>query len=141
MYRLNMTESQALSESNAKLFFQAALAEQMKGVVEYTKESFDGIRTDGLAILDRRLEVYNLPIKFSEGAMLLAAVLPDRVGALIVLLIDVLENYENDVVTVEKLAEIYPYGFYNEEALCKRIDQIKADRAEEARSIKYSYIY
>jgi hypothetical protein len=49
--------------------------------------------------------------------------LVDRPGSAIILLIDTLNKYEGQIVTIKMLAELYPMGFYDEASLIKVIDE------------------
>lgn len=91
----------------------------------------------------RRLEVFGLPWTFSVGAFLCLGLFPGTIGGTMVMLIDLLGEYGDNQVTVEDVVKVYPWGFYSEEALSKRIDEIKTDEAkpESDRTIKYSYVY
>lgn len=96
-----------------------------------------------LTIVLKRIEVLNLPITFTPESMMAFIIFPDRVGAVVVMLIDLLEAFEDEQVTLEKICRMYPMGFYNEEALEERIDFLKEDRClpEDKRRCKFSSVY
>lgn len=96
-----------------------------------------------ISIALKRVDALSLPISFSLGGLLAFGVFPDRAGASIAMLIDLLGEYRNKTVTLQDIMKVYPFGFYNEEALIRRIDEIKADAGKEAseRKEEFSYVY
>lgn len=90
-----------------------------------------------IGVVLKRVKAMSLPISFTFGALLTMAFMPDRVGGVVIMLIDLLTEYEGQVVTVEKVTQKYPYGFYSEHALIERIDGLKADPTKE----KFGYVY
>lgn len=76
-----------------------------------------------IEILLKRIEVHNLPIKFTpEGLIAAYAMTENNPGRAVVLLIDCLTKHEGETVNAGMLAELYPYGFYSEETMCDYID-------------------
>jgi hypothetical protein len=93
---------------------------------------------DGTAwvIIWKRITVMELPIKFTSLAKWATLLFIDRPGAAVLFLIDCLNKYEGQEVTVRMLCELYPYGFYDEESMIKIIDEeIKTHK------MKWSQIY
>jgi len=88
-----------------------------------------------IQILKKKIEVLELPIKFNDYALVSVLVFCDRPGAIVLLLIDCLQEYENEEITVVKLVELYPFGFYSEQAMIDRINEIKTGKS------KWSEIY
>jgi hypothetical protein len=74
-------------------------------------------------IVRKRIEAMKLPINFTEYAYIAINLLVDRPGSAIILLIDTLNKYEGQIVTIKMLAELYPMGFYDEASLIKVIDE------------------
>jgi hypothetical protein len=94
--------------------------------------------------IEKRIDVYGFNMKFTIPAFLSFGVFPDRVGALVVMLIDILETLGEENITLNDIIEnLYPWGFYNEKGLVQRIDELKADKElpEEQRKYKYSFVY
>jgi hypothetical protein len=87
-------------------------------------------------VLNKRIEVHNLPISFSGPAKMAVLALTDRPGSVVALLIDCLNAYEGQKVTVEKLADLYPTGFYDEDTLIRYADQYL-----KTRKVKWSDLY
>lgn len=86
-------------------------------------------------VLQKRIEVCKLPIAFNIFALGSIPIFCDRIGGVVVLLIDCLEcldNTENSPdtkeINLQDLCSIYPCGFYKEGALFARIDQIKTKK-------------
>lgn len=71
--------------------------------------------------IQKRIDIMELPIRFTLGTMLSIHSFVDRIGSAILLLVDSLEcfvkeknNYLNPaIVDIEDLISMYPYGFYN----------------------------
>jgi len=87
-------------------------------------------------IIKRRVEVLNLPLVLTNTGLWGTICFAKNPGQAVVLLIDFLTRYEGEKLTANKLCELYPFGFYNEDALCDYIDnQIKPKK------VKWSEIY
>jgi hypothetical protein len=91
-------------------------------------------------IILKRIEGFTLPISFNQFALIALLAFVDVPGTAILLLIDCLNKYEGQVVTVEKLCQLYPNGFYAEEEWIHRIDDIKL-RQQENSLLKWEFIY
>jgi len=107
-------------------------------------------------IVKKRIEALNLPVRFTPAALVAVNAFCDRPGSAVVLLIDTLnkfcteEMYQNWLaktpigeglspreVKVSDLCNVYPYGFYTEEALEDVIDNtMKAHRPETPEDFK-----
>lgn len=97
-----------------------------------------------LKVIMRRIEVCNLNLTLTKEAYASFCLFPDRIGAAVIMLIDILEEFGETTVSFNDICmRLYPYGFYNEEALEKRIEEMKEDKThfEDQRKIKYSYLY
>ncbi len=125
-----------LSDERAKMFVIATFTE--------LKNDKDGVDPEIpelenhflIQILNKRIEALKLPIKFSCSAKLAALALADRPGAMVALLIDCLNAHEGETITSGHLAELYPAGFYDEDSMCKYIDEYIKPR-----KIKWAEIY
>ena len=90
-----------------------------------------------LKILRKRIEVLELPIKFSPKAELLSLIVTDgNPGKMMTVLIEALSNYENKTVDADEIAELYPWGFYTEDSVMELIDNYF-----KTRKAKWSEIY
>ena len=119
--------------------------EILKGMEESSTSSEDEEGLFPFRVVERRIEVFGFNLKFTIPSFLSFGVFPDRIGAVVIMLIDILETLgEEGTITLNDIAEkLYPYGFYNEAGLEKRIDMMKADKElpEVERKYKYSYVY
>jgi hypothetical protein len=86
-------------------------------------------------IIQKRIDALNLPIKFTQRALLAVICFVDSPGEAVILLVDALTKYEGKTVTLTDLIDLYPMGFYDENSVGKYIDILKA------RKIKWSEIY
>jgi hypothetical protein len=96
----------------------------------------DTANTFLLQVLQKRLEAMKLPITFSAPAKLAVLALVDTPGMLVGLLIDCLNAYEGGNVTVEKLSELYPRGFYTQKTFEKYVDHLIKPK-----KVKWAEIY
>ena len=118
--------------------------EILKGMEESSTSSEDDEALFPFRVVEKRIEIFGYDMKFTIPAFLSFGVFPDRVGAVVIMLIDILENLGESNITLNDIAEkLYPYGFYNEAGLEKRIDMMRADKElpEVERKYKYSYVY
>jgi hypothetical protein len=95
-------------------------------------------------VVEKRIEVFGFNMKFTIPAFLSFGVFPDRVGAVVVMLIDILETLGEGNITLSDIIEkLYPMGFYTEEGFINRAEEMKADKMlpEEQRKYKYSFLY
>ena len=118
-----------LSKEQSELFINILFSE-IKQIPE--KELPHVIR-----ILDKRIEVMKLPIKFNLKAKLLLFVLTDsNPGRMMLALIDSLTKYEGKEVTEGEICDIYPEGFYSEESVLEYVEKYCKTRL-----CKWSEIY
>jgi hypothetical protein len=119
--------------------------EILKGMEESSTSSEDDEALFPFRVVEKRIEIFGFNLKFTIPSFLSFGVFPDRVGAVVIMLIDILETLgEEGTITLNDIAEkLYPYGFYNEAGLEKRIDMMRADKElpEVERKYKYSYVY
>lgn len=125
-----------MDEEHSKIFFIATISEEIS-----KKDGKEEVNPDVegqflIKILNKRIEACKLPIKFNEAAKMAVLALVDRPGSVVALLIDCLNAHEGKTVTVEMLANLYPWGFYDEATLSRYInDYLKP------RKIKWAEIY
>ena len=116
-------EVQPLSQKQSKTLLECTLAElacaQNKKPIPFTK---DDLPWEPRAV-DKRIEAFNLPIKFTPLALLSFTAFATNIGGAITILIDCLGKFEGQEVTVEKLCDLYPYGWYTEESFAKYVDE------------------
>jgi hypothetical protein len=84
----------------------------------------------------KRIEVMDLPIKFTPLALLAINCFCDRPGAAVLLLVDALNYFKDKTVTVQTLRELYPVGFYTEAAMIDRVDNELKTKKD-----FYGYVY
>jgi len=126
-----------------KPFYEKFIEDQMKSLIEITvnepKENFEKEidKLFPIQIFNKRIEVFNLPIKFTGKAKLLSLVYTEgNPGKMMALLIDCLQKYDGEVIDIDKLVEIYPEGFYTQESF---IDYV--DNYIKTRKVAWSEIY
>jgi hypothetical protein len=126
-----------LSKPRAELFMKATLLE-MSWEEEGTpnKDLPELSEILGIQILDKRIDVMKLPIKFTAPGKMAALAYVDSPGKMIVLLIDCLTAYEGQTVGVAKLVSLYPDGFYTQECFEKYVDELIKPK-----KIKWAEIY
>jgi hypothetical protein len=81
-------------------------------------------------IVIKRVEVRKLPIKFTSIALISMCAFVDRPGHAMLFLIDCLKKYENQTVTVAKICELYPIGFYDELSAREECEKLKRHEGE-----------
>jgi len=140
-YVLSKENSVPLRSEVGRFFIEMAMMEATEGKKAFSQEElnslFEGEETPfPIGVVAKRLEVLKLPIQFTKAAWSAFTIFPDRVGGVVLMLIDLLTEYENQLVGLADIIEMYPYGFYNEEALMDRIDN-HVKKGE----FKYSFVY
>lgn len=150
MYCVPAMKANVLDKQQAMIFIQLTMVDvDKKSRLPYQDDPLaqslfsenEGIFP--LEVVKRRIEVMKLPITFTTSALIAFTLLPDRVGGVVTMLIDLLMNFENKLVSMEEIALTYPSGFYSEPGLIERIEFFKADQTkpEDKRECKYSYVY
>lgn len=87
-------------------------------------------------IILKRIKAMSLPISFTYASLNYISFFCDRAGAVVLLLIDCLEEYEGQQVTIDKISILYPFGFYTEKAMVDRVEnEIKQGKS------KFSFVY
>jgi hypothetical protein len=88
-------------------------------------------------IINKRIEGFDLPIRFTTGGLIAVAAITKMVaGRVVSTLIELLNRHEGGLVTSEMIADLYPLGFYKEEVFGELIDEML-----KARRLKWSQIY
>jgi hypothetical protein len=87
-------------------------------------------------IVKRRIDVMNLPVKYTNLGLAAIGCFAHNPGQAVALLVDFLTKYENGTITVENLCELYPFGFYNEDSFTDYVDN-----KLKTRSVKWAEIY
>lgn len=136
---LSHEDSQPMTPAQSEILLTLILLD--KGEPDRTSELIiDELREQfPYKVYQKRMDVLKLPLKLSPTALIFLISLCDRAGHIPVFMIDCLEL--QDMLGVDHLglddiaAELYPWGFYNEEGLRKRIDVIKEGKG------KYDFIY
>jgi hypothetical protein len=114
----------SMDKSLAELFLTAVFLEKNKDV-KSLKKDLDTSELGSnflLQILKKRIVALDLPIEFTLPAAIAAISLASNPGKIVTLLIDCLTAYEGETITINKLTEMYPFGFYNEETFIDYID-------------------
>ena len=133
----HMTETkqkyQPLTKDRTEMFLKCVLLEHKdKEWTPPTDEKWPALSR----IVQLRINVMKLPISFTSAALMSVNCLCDRPGAAVLLLIDALDKYEGQKVDMKMMADLYPIGFYTEEAFIERIDkEIKEGKG------KWDYVY
>lgn len=88
-------------------------------------------------VIQKRIDVLGLPIKFTEDGYLAAVSLcGDNPGRGVTLLVDALTRFEGQTMTCSKVIELYPSGFYCEDTFCDYVDNYLKPR-----KVKWAEIY
>ena len=123
---------QRLSNENAELLIHCLLIEQETPDFEVKEEDLHLLGK----IIKKRIDVLKLPIKFNNIALLSVTIFCAVPGHAVVLLIDCLNKYENETVTVGKLCELYPMGFYTDKEVQRYVEEEIKTKLK-----KFSYVY
>ena len=127
-----MYKTQPLSDTKAELLVKCLLMEQEKGDIKIDEKDLHLLGR----IIQKRIDVLGLPIKFTNIALLSVGCFCEVAGGAVVLLIDCLNKFPNETITVGKLCEVYPDGFYTESELERYVEtDIKT------RKINFSDLY
>lgn len=141
MNELKSEKSVPLSPEQSRMMIQATVMDMSDGEKAMSQSDVARMFPEGvpfpIGVVTKRIDAMKLPISFTLGALLMTSIMPDRAAGVVIMLIDLLSEYEGQVVTVKKVAQKYPFGFYSEDALIERIDELKADPAKE----KFGYVY
>lgn len=106
--------------------------EREKKITDELEENLTGVSL----IIRKRMEVLELPIQFDIFALTAVVIFADgNPGRAMMVLIDALNKYEGQTVSIEDLCQLYPDGIYDEESFGKKLAKIRA------REEKWSEIY
>lgn len=128
-----------LSDKDSELFIMATMTEMAdKKEGQPSKPELAAAVDDNflIQILDKRIEVLKLPIKFTTPAKMAILAFVDRPGSLVALLVDCLNNYEGKTVDVAMLTNLYPWGWYDEETFIRYVDEYLKPK-----KVKWAEIY
>lgn len=120
-----------LNKDDAELLVRCILAEKQK--LDIKEDLSDNVLAH---IVKKRIEVLNLPIKFTNIAYLAVNCFCKNPGHVVALLIDALTKYEGKEVTVEMLCDLYPKGFYTQSEF-----EDYVDTKLKPKTVKWSEIY
>lgn len=102
-----------------------------------------GINTDEVAalftskVIDGRIKAFNLPIKFTPAGYLLAGLFSrGSPGKVVTILVDALNKFEGKTIGHDEMIDLYPFGFYTEDAFTSYVDDHLKKRA-----VKWAEIY
>lgn len=126
---------QPLTETGSKILLSAIIGEEGKAPMSEEQRKYLN-NMFLVQVLKKRLEVFKLPIEFSDDTILAMLAFVDRPGTMMVLLIDCLNAYEGKKVTVAMLVDLYPTGFYDEATFGRYIDDFL-----KTRKVKWSEVY
>ena len=87
-------------------------------------------------IIKKRIEAMKLPVIIKNTGLLGTLCFAKSPGQAVTLLIDFLTMFEGKELSVSNLCEVYPWGFYTEEALTDYIDNVLKPKKS-----KWSEIY
>jgi hypothetical protein len=113
----NEINCKPLDEEQSKLFLNCMLNDVFNIDINSKVENLFFSK-----IIQKRIEVLDLPIKFTCYGMLMVSALCSTPGEVIILLCDCLYHYEGKRVSVNDISNLYPFGFYNEETVLNIID-------------------
>ncbi len=127
-------QSEAMNEDGSSIFIQCTLAELSGASIDLEAKDFEiPFLTQ---IILQRIKAFSLPIEFTPCAALAINALVNNPGKAIALLVDALNKYRGEVVNMDKLANLYPNGFYTEDSFEKYVDEYLKPR-----KVKWAEIY
>jgi hypothetical protein len=127
-------ETAPMSEEGALVFAKACIAENLES--PFPKDLKENPLWFLPSIIEKRIEAYKLPIKFTDYGYVAMMAMVDRPGTAIIVLIDALTRFEGQTIDANKLADLYPNGFYTEETCMDYIDNYLKPK-----KVKWSEIY
>lgn len=93
--------------------------------------------TPTMQIIQKRIDVMELPIKFTAAALVATVGLSEEnPGRAVTILIDCLRKFPEGEVDTEKLSLLYPTGFYDDQTFADYIDNYLKPR-----KIEWAKIY
>lgn len=126
-----------LTRARSELFLKAVMLEHaFEDAGTPDKELPEMNEIFGIQVLNKRIEVMKLPIKFTAPAKMAIMAYVDSPGKIVALIIDCLTAYEGKTVTVKMLVDLYPDGFYTQETFERYVDnEIKTKKH------KWAHVY
>lgn len=125
---------ESMSKDGAEMFIKCVMAEHAGAKIDLHN---GGLEVPFLTqIVLKRIEGLKLPITFTPIAALGINALVNNPGRAVCLLVDALNKHEGETVTMEKLSELYPFGFYTEDSFEKYVDEYLKPR-----KVKWAEIY
>ena len=105
---------------------------------EKLPEGMDIHKLFPVQIILKRIEAMELPVSFTEKALLLAVIMTGgNPGAMMTVLIDGLTMFEDQEIDSDMIAmKMYPWGFYTQESIIQYIETYV-----KTRKVKWSNIY
>jgi hypothetical protein len=123
-----------MSEEQTHQFMSILLGEMKEGFEEMMSSEEAPFP---IQILNKRVELMELPISFTAKAKMLALILTEgNPGRIMTVLIDCLTRFEGQEVDDYKLIQVYPEGFYSENSFIDLVDNYF-----KLRKVKWSEIY
>jgi hypothetical protein len=121
-----------MDDTHTRLFIIASMSEEEDLAAGLAEDPIFAVQ-----ILEKRIEVGQLPITFTASAKLASiAVTEGNPGRMVVLLIEALTKHEGETIDCNHIAELYPFGFYDETTFIDLVDNYIKPRL-----IKWSEIY
>jgi hypothetical protein len=136
---LSMDKAQPLNKEKSILLINLTISEDRNSGM--AQKVLDEIKGEFLYnVYKKRVEVMKLPLKMTPEALLFLLSISDRAGHVTCFIIDCLElqrDLKKETLTLSDIViNLYPWGFYTEEAFIERIDEeIKQGKSE------FSFVY
>lgn len=117
----SVKHTEPMSRDQSEGFIYAVLADEKSENLR--EESWEELLPFGALVVKKRVEMLKLPISFTIGGYLALGVLSNgNPGRAVISLCDCLSEYEGKTVSAKEVADLYPWGFYNEDSLVDIID-------------------
>ena len=141
MRTLTINESVPMTEKQTGLALVLFLSEK-DGTKEREEAVLNAMEKDNFflyMVYKKRMEVLKLPLKLTVTALLFLLMLSDRAGHVTTWIVDCLELQDSlgkeEIDTNDICNHLYPFGFYSEDGLRKRIDEIQLRKG------KWDFVY
>lgn len=120
-----------LSDAGCKLFIMASMA-QAEGKDEVAPGEPGGLVASladifPVQVILKRVEVMKLPIQFTFTGLLGITALTTSPGEVVLALIECLNAYEGKQVSIREIADLYPWGFYNQDKFEAKVKELVED--------------
>ena len=124
--------TEPMDKEQSELFLYAVLLEE-KPDIKISENAYPF----GSQVVKKRVEALKLPISFTPGGYLALGILSNsNPGRAVIALFDCLSEYEGKTVSSKDVADLYPWGFYNEDSCTDIIDNWMKPRKH-----KWAHIY